>query len=235
MSKPVVLVTGASQGIGAVVAESFARETHARVALLARSEARLEEVADRCQRLGGDAGVFPCDVADPAAVARASADVQNAFGLPDVIVNNAGQFVPGSVTETTSDEFRQQVEVNLNSAFYVTQEFLAGMMERGSGDLFFMASVASIKAYPGGVAYCAAKHGLLGLARAVREETKGTGVRSTAIILGATLTPSWDGVEMAADRFIPPEDVAETILSIYRRTGRTNVEEILIRPRDGDI
>ncbi len=235
MSKPVVLITGASQGIGAVLAETFARETSAHLALLARSTEKLSQVADRCRDLGGKAIAFPCDVSDPVAVRKASGSVLESLGVPDVLVNNAGQFVPGSVVDTAVDDFRHQVDVNLNSAFYVTHEFLPQMIERGSGDIFFMASVASIKAYPGGVAYCAAKHGMLGLARATREETKGTGVRSTAIILGATLTPSWDGVDLPSDRFIPPEDVADTVLSLFRLSGRTAVEEIVIRPRDGDI
>ena len=158
-----------------------------------------------------------------------------ALGVPDVIVNNAGQFVPGSVSDTSPEDFSRQVDVNLNGAFYVTRQFLARMMTRGSGDIFFMASVASIKAYPGGAAYCASKHGLLGLARAVRAETRGTGVRSTAIVLGATLTPSWDGADLPDDRFIPPEDVAKTILAVYGLTSRTDVEEIIIRPDEGDI
>ncbi len=235
MSSPVVLVTGASQGIGAAIALEFAGQLRARVALLARSVSKLENVAAECRDAGAQALVVPCDVADPDAVARAARVVLETYGLPDVIVNNAGQFVPGSVAETSPVDFRRQVDVNLNSAFYVTREFLAPMVERGSGDVFFLASVASTKAYPGGAAYCAAKHGLLGLARATREETRGTGVRSTAIILGATWTPSWEGVELPTDRFIPVEDVARTVLGVYRLSDRTDVEEILIRPRDGDI
>ena len=235
MREPVVLITGASQGIGADLAATFARESGARLALVARSADKLEEVAARCRDLGGEAVTIPCDVTDPDAVADASTRIRDSFGIPDVLINNAGQFVPGSVSETSAHDFRQQVDVNLNSAFFVTHEFLSQMMERGSGHLFFMASVASVKAYPGGVAYCAAKHGLLGLARATREETKGSGVHSTAIILGATFTPSWDGAGIPEERFIPPEDVADTVLSIFRLSGRTNVEEIVIRPRDGDI
>ena len=235
MSQPVVVVTGASQGIGASIALAFAREAGARVALLSRSEKKLELVADQCRALGGEALVLPCDVTDVEAVAAASRSVLDTFGVPDVLVNNAGQFQPGSIAETSPEDFRTQVEVNLNSAFYVTRSFLALMMERGTGDVFFTASVASIKAYPGGVAYCAAKHGLLGLARATREETRGTGVRSTAIILGATLTPSWEGSDLPPERFIPPEDVASAVIGIYRLSDRTDVEEIVIRPRDGDL
>lgn len=235
VNEPVVLITGASHGIGAELARGFARELGARVALLARSEGKLHAVADECRALGGEALVVPCDVTDAEAVAVAARVVIDTYGVPDVIVNNAGQFEPGSIADTPEDEFRRQVDVNLNSAFYVTRQFLPLMVERGSGDIFFMASVASIRGYPGGVAYCAAKHGLLGLARAAREETKGSGVRSIAIVLGATLTPSWEGADLPPERFIPPEDVADAVLGIFRLSPRTVVEEILIRPREGDI
>ena len=208
---------------------------HAKLALLARSEQKLEAVADTCRGLGGEVLVVPCDVSDDEAVGEAARLVSDTLGTPDVVVNNAGQFKPGSVADTSPAEFRQQVDVNLNSSFFVTHAFLPAMVERGSGDIFFMASVASIKAYPGGVAYCAAKHGLLGLARATREETRDTGVRSTAIILGATFTPSWEGVELPRERFIPADDVAETILAIHRLSDRTDVEEIILRPAAGDI
>ncbi|MDX1741040.1 MAG: SDR family NAD(P)-dependent oxidoreductase, partial [Rhodothermales bacterium] len=99
MRGPTVLITGASQGIGAELALAFAREANARLALLARSKDKLDEVARRCRELGGDAEAFPCDVSDPAAVSRTSGAVIESLGVPDVLVNNAGQFVPGSLVE----------------------------------------------------------------------------------------------------------------------------------------
>ena len=97
--------------------------------------------------------------------------------------------------------------MNLTGAFAVTQAFLPAMRRRESGHLFFMGSVASIMAYPGNAGYCAAKHGLRGLARVVREETKGEGLRVTTVLPGATDTPTWEGVDLPKDRFMAPEEI----------------------------
>ncbi len=235
MSSPLIVVTGASHGIGRAVAVAFAREPGARLALVSRNEALLDETRSLCRREGADAEYFPCDVTDDEAVAAVAGSISGRWGTPDVLVNNAGLFEPGPVRETVPAVFREQVEVNLTSAFVVTRAFLDGMIDRGSGHVFFMCSVASIKAYPGGAAYCAAKHGLLGLARVLREETKNEGLRITAVMPGATFTKSWEGAGLSEERFIPAEDVARMLLQIYRLSDRTVVEEILLRPQLGDV
>lgn len=229
-----VLVTGASRGIGAAVAEAFAARG-ARVALLARSVEALEAVAARCAEAGGEARPVPCDVTDDEAVAAAADAVRGALGTPDVVVNNAGLFEPGGVLETSPAAFRRQLEVNVVSAFLVTRAFLGGMLERGSGRVLMMGSVASVRGYPAGAAYGAAKHALLGLARSLREETKGTGVSVTTLLPGATRTASWDGTDLPDARFIPSEDVARVAVEVATLSGRTVVEEVLLRPDAGDI
>ena len=229
-----VVVTGASQGIGRATALAFAREG-GRVALWSRTESKLEDVAAACQDAGGEALVCPTDVTDDAAVADAAHAVHDAWGRPDVLVNNAGAFVPAPLDETSAAAFREQVDVNLTAAFVVTKAFLDGMRQRGSGHLFFMASVAGQQAYPGSVAYCAAKHGLVGLARVVREETKSDGVRVTTLLPGATRTPSWEGTDLPEARFMAPEDIAQTVLDAYRLSDRTVLEEVVLRPQQGDI
>jgi NAD(P)-dependent dehydrogenase (short-subunit alcohol dehydrogenase family) len=234
---PVVLVTGASQGIGAAVAAAFAAafSAEARLALVARSEAKLDAVIGACRRHGAAAHAFPCDVTDDAAVARMAGAVQGRLGVPDVLVNNAGAFRPGGVLDMTPADFRADVEVNLTSAFLVTHAFLRGMVARGSGDVFFMASVAAIKGYPRGVAYGAAKHGLLGLARSLREETRENGIRVITFLPGATYTDSWAASGLPEDRFMPPEDLARLVVDLHRLSGRTVVEEVLLRPQLGDV
>lgn len=229
------LVTGASQGIGRAVAEAFAAEAGARLVLVSRNEEKLGEVAAACRERGAEAEVLPCDVTDEAAVEAVARRVLERWGAPDVLVNNAGLFEPGPLLEATVDQFRRQVDVNLTSAFIVTRAFLPAMVARRSGHLFYLASVAAIRAYPGGVGYCASKHGLLGLARVVREETKEAGLRVTALMPGATFTPSWEGVDLPEERFMPPEDIARTMLDIYHLSDRSVVEEIVLRPQRGDI
>ena len=237
---PVVVITGASQGIGRAVAEAFARacagtSDPARLALLARSEDKLEQVARRCRELEARAGVFRCDVTDDEAVFETAASVRERWGVPDVVVSNAGLFEPGSLTDTSPEQFRRQVGVNLTSAFVVTKAFLDGMIEQGRGHLFYIASIAARTAYAGGAAYGAAKAGLVNLAGVVREETKEAGVRVTTLLPGATRTPSWDGTNLPDERFMPPDDVAEALLSAWRLSARSVVEEVVLRPQKGDI
>jgi NAD(P)-dependent dehydrogenase (short-subunit alcohol dehydrogenase family) len=232
-----VFITGASQGIGAAIAELFAQTYGAdlSVTLVARSEGKLREVAGRCEAHGAKALVAPADVTSEAAVTEAAEAAHDSAGPVDVLVNNAGSFTPGGFFETTSEQFLQQLHVNLTSAFYVSQSVVPAMLEAGRGHVFFVASVAAIRAYAGGVAYCAAKHGMLGLARVLREETKESGVRVTTLLPGATLTPSWDGTDLPQERFMPAEDIAQALLDAYRLSPRTVMEEVILRPQQGDI
>lgn len=232
----IAVVTGSSQGIGRAIAETFAAEVDgAHLVVTARSEGKLAEVADACRAHGAAATVVPCDVTDDAAVAALAERVRAEVGVPDVLVNNAGLFVPGPLAETPPETFRQQVAVNLTSAFVMTHAFLPAMRARGTGHLFYVASVAAVKAYPGGAAYGAAKHGLLGLARNVRAETREAGLRVTTLLPGATYTPSWEGAGLPEERLMPAADVARVVLDAYRLSGRTVVEEILLRPQEGDV
>lgn len=229
-----VLVTGASRGIGAAIAHAFAAPG-VRLALVARSADALADVARQCQAAGADAAAFPCDVTDAHAVEALADAVAEWAGVPDVVVNNAGLFEPGGVLDTSPEAFRRQLDVNVVSAFLVTRAVLAGMLARGSGRIVMMGSVASVRGYPSGAAYGAAKHALLGFARSLREETKGSGVGVTTVLPGATRTGSWDGTDLPDSRFIPPEDVARVVVEVVGVSERTVVEEVLIRPDAGDI
>ena len=234
---PVVVITGASQGLGAAIALAFAGTygRTARLALVARSEAGLAETAAACRQRESVVETFPCDVTDDAAVEAMAHAVTEHLGAPDVLVNNAGRFTPGGLAETTPAAFREALDVNLVSAFLVTRAFLPAMTARGSGRVLMMGSVASVTGYPGGLAYGAAKHGLLGLARALREETKGSGVGVTTLLPGATRTPSWDGSGVPDERLMPAEDVACVVVEIAGLSRRTVVEEVLLRPDAGDL
>jgi len=230
-----VVVTGASQGIGRAIAEAFAARDSAHLALVARTDAKLEAVAASCREHGGTPLVVPTDVTDDAAVATMADTVHDAWGPPDVLVNNAGAFTYAPLNELTLEGFRDQIDVNLTGAFAVTKAFLPSMRERGTGHLFFMGSVASLMAYPGNAGYCAAKHGLRGLARVVRAETKDEGLRVTTVLPGATDTPTWAGADLPSERLMAPEDVAQAVVDAAHLSDRTVLEELLLRPQEGDV
>ncbi|MBL9189400.1 MAG: SDR family oxidoreductase [Opitutaceae bacterium] len=236
MSNPVILISGASQGIGAAIARVFAAEVPgARLALVARNGKNLAAVARVCAKLGATAEVFPCDVSDEDSVAAMAAAVTKRSGGVDVLINNAGVFAGAPFAETKVAEFDRIVAVNLRSAFLVTRLFLPAMLRRKRGDIFFMSSIAGRAAYPNGAAYCAAKFGVTGLAAVLRAETKGTGLRVCCVHPGATWSPSWAQSGVAAGRMMPAADVARAFLDVYRLSRRTVVEEIVLRPQGGDV
>ncbi len=237
MKSPVVVITGASQGIGAAIARVFAAELPGvRLALVARSERNLRAVARACLKLGARAAeVFPCDTTDEAAVAAMAATVTKRLGVPDVLVNNAGKFFGAPFLELKTADFDAQIAVNLRSIFLVSKAFMPGMVKRRRGDVFNMSSIAGQRAYPNGSAYCAAKFAVTGLTKCMRSELKKLGVRVVSIHPGATFTPSWDGTGIPAERMMPAEDIARAILAVHRLSRRTVVEEITLRPQEGDV
>ena len=233
---PVVLITGASQGIGAAIAEVFAREVRGvRLALIARNEKNLRVVAARCEKLGASADIFVCDVADELAVGAMAAAVIRRFRRVDVLINNAGKFTSAPFGETSVGDFDRLIAQNLRSAFLVSRAFVPAMMARESGDVFFMSSIAGRAAYPNSAGYCAAKFGVAGLAQVLRAETKSRGVRVCCVYPGATWSPSWSSSGVAPERIMPAADVARAFLDIYRLSRNTVVEEIVLRPLAGDI
>jgi NADP-dependent 3-hydroxy acid dehydrogenase YdfG len=236
MTKPSILITGASQGIGAALAKTFAREIKGcRLALVARNSSKLQTVARACAKLGAEAETFVCDVSDETAVGQMAKTVKAQFGIVDVLINNAGAFTMAPFAKTKVAEFDRMIAVNLRSAFLVTQAFLPAMLKQKKGDIFFMSSIAGLGAYPNSTAYCAAKFGVTGLAKVLREETKAKGVRVCCVHPGATWSPSWEGSGVKRERIMPAADIAQAMLDVYRLSRNTVVEEIVLRPEQGDL
>ena len=233
---PLVVITGASQGIGAAIARAFAAEIPGvRLALVARNAENLAGVASACAAAGAKVGIFPCDLAAEDPVAELEAAVRRRFGAADVLINNAGKFVGGELLSTTPADFDRVMAANLRSLFLVTRVFAPAMVRRGRGDIFNMGSVAGLRAHPGAAAYTAAKFGVAGLSQAMRAEWKDKGVRVCCVHPGPTASPSWKGSGIPPARMMPAEDIARAFLALYRMTRRTVVEEIVLRPQLGDL
>ena len=185
-----VVITGASSGIGAATARECARRG-ARVALVARNQERLSDVARQIASTPGHATVYPTDLADAGATVRLAADIIARDGLPDVLVNNAGAGRWLTVEETSPEAVASMMAVPYFAAFNLTRAFLPGMRRRGRGSILNVTSVASRLVWPGATAYMAARSAMLSFSESLRAELAGSGVAVTTAILGTVDTPYW--------------------------------------------
>jgi len=230
-----VVVTGATKGIGRAVAGRFAQAGFDIVAC-ARNEKDLAQFKTTFEKdFKVNVFVKATDTSNKKQVADFTQFILQLHRPIDVLVNNAGYFIPGETMTEEDGTLESLIESNVYSAYHVTRGLIAAMKEKKSGHIFNMCSVASIKAYPNGGSYAISKFALLGFTKVLREELKPFNIRVTAVMPGATKTPSWDGVDLPDERFMKPEDVAEVIYNAYIISERSVVEEVIIRPQLGDI
>src|ERR671930_519683 len=191
----VVVVTGASAGVGRATARRFARDG-ARLGLIARGRERLEATAAEVERLGGEGLVLPLDVADAEAVEDAAAQIEERFGPLDVWVNNAMATVFAPVHDTTPEEFRRATEVTYLGTVWGTMAALRRMLPRDRGTIVQVGSALAYRGIPLQGAYCGAKHAIQGFTESVRAELyhDKSKVRLTMVQMPALNTPQFDWV-----------------------------------------
>lgn len=233
MNKKIV-ITGATKGLGRAVAEKFAGGGFD-LALCARSENDLQQLQSAIRHPKSNILARPCDVSRKEEVESFAAGITKQFGAVDVIVNNAGIFLPGQVYNEAEGTLEKLMATNLYSAYHLTRALLPDMIKQKRGHIFTLCSVASIGAYPNGGSYSISKFALLGFTKALREELKPFNIKVTAIISGAAYTDSWKESGLPESRFMKAEDIGQTIWDIYHLSENAVVEEILLRPMQGDI
>lgn len=229
-----ILVTGASQGIGRSIAVELARSLPNPLTLTARNEAGLKETAQACEALSGK---FPeiicCDLTDDTQVQRLISEVtEKNCG---VLINNAGYFLPVPVLENSMTDFREQFKANALSAINLTQSLLPALCRQAEARIIFIGSVTAQKGQARCGAYSVSKQALNGYIQSLREATLETSVAVTSIILGQTHSPSWDGLGVNPERLANAADVGRLITTLCTLSARSCVEEIVIRPQQGDL
>jgi short-subunit dehydrogenase len=231
-----IVISGASKGIGRAIALRFAAAGYD-IALSARGANGLEELKKELLSIHPSIQVLTvaADMSQEEEVHRFADAVKQHLGKVDVLVNNAGVFLPGAIHTEPEDNLKKMIDTNLFSAYHLTRALLPEMMEEKRGDIFNICSIASIMAYANGGSYAISKFALLGFSKCLREEMKPHGIRVCAVLPGATLTDSWAGVAIPEDRFMPSEDVAEMIFAAARLSRRTVLEDMLLRPQLGDL
>ncbi len=239
----VVVVTGASSGIGAAVARALAGEG-ARVALAARREEAMRGVRAGLPD-GAESLVHPTDVTDRGEVRALVGRAESELGPVDALVNCAGVMYYTLMKNVREDEWDRTVEVNCKGALNCVAAVLPGMLERGRGHIVTVSSDAGRVVYPGLAVYCASKFFVEALSKGLRLETAGTGVKVSTVQPGNVATDLLDlsGDEEALERFgqptgarvLDPEDVAASVVYALSQPEHVSVNEILVEPRDEPV
>lgn len=232
-----VLVTGASSGIGEAIAKAMA-EAGGRVILLARNHDALARVSDEISAAGGKAHYYPVDLKNADAVAAVAGQISSTLGTPDIIVNNAGAGKWRYTDETSPAEAVEMMALPYFAAFNVTHAFLPAMLQRNSGHIVNISSVASRFVWPGATAYTAARWAVRGFTEALRSDLDRTGIHVTLYESGTVKSPYWENNEGSRERLpkisklipeLTPEQVGKAVVQGVERNKRLVVVPFMMK------
>nr|WP_121271077.1 SDR family oxidoreductase [Pedobacter schmidteae] len=223
------VITGATRGIGKAIAIRLAEHGY-NLAVCSRNSSELERFEKELQYTGAKILTWQADCSVKEEV-YAFCDAVNAqMGKVDVLVNNAGMYLPGSLLDEADDQLEKQLNLNLNAAYYLSKYFGKMMREQQSGHIFNICSVASKAVVENGGSYSVTKSALLSLNDVLRQELSKYNVKVSAILPGSTLTSSWEGTNIPSERFVQPEDIASALYTILNLSEGVNVDEIVLKP-----
>jgi NADP-dependent 3-hydroxy acid dehydrogenase YdfG len=242
MADRVAVVTGASSGIGEATAKALAREGYA-VALGARREDRIDQIAEEISGDGGKAIAVPTDVADPASAAALIQQAKSELGSVDVLVNNAGVMLLGPVAGAEVEHWQRMINVNLLGLLYCTHATLPIMGQGGGGHIINVASVAGRQATLGSAVYNMTKFGVVAFSEALRQEVLHANVRVTCVEPGFVETELQghnehpmvvEAIEKMrkdlGDDVLKAADIADAIVYTLSRPPHVAINEVLVRP-----
>jgi len=232
----VVVVTGASSGIGKAIAERFARAGDTVIAL-ARSRGRLNMLVRSLRLEGVRCSAMVCDLRDEQAVKKTFRTMFRQFGSIDILINNAGVTRFKSFSETSVKDFDEIVDTNLRALFLSTQQVLPQFVRRRKGLIINVLSFATIKIYSKSSVYSASKSGATVMMDVLREETRSKGIQVLNVHPGAVRTPMWPkGIQRNQGlQMLDPKIVAEAVLQATYLPLSAMLEEIVLRPQTGDL
>ncbi|MXV50829.1 SDR family NAD(P)-dependent oxidoreductase [Pedobacter sp. HMF7647] len=230
------IITGATKGIGKAIALKLAAAGY-NLAVCSRNQNELDQLVGELQQINHTIRLagLETDCSNKVELQRFANFVQQHFGKVDVLINNAGMFIPASVLDEDDETLSLQLNLNLLAPHFLCRFFGKEMKKNQSGHIINIGSVAAIKPFPGAGSYSVTKYALLGLTNVLRQELMNHNVKVTSILPGSTLTESWGGIELPAYRFVQPEDVASAVLGCLQMSYGCNVDEILIRPVKGEV
>jgi short-subunit dehydrogenase len=230
-----IIITGASKGIGFAIAHTFAAAGH-HLYLTSKTAADLAKAATELQNAYPAVKIeyVHADLSIKGQVHCFSEWVL-ARTVPDIVVNNAGYFLPGLLQDEAEGQLEAQLNANLFSAYHLTRDLLPAMLKAKQGHIFNICSIASLQAYPNGGSYSISKYALLGFSANLRLELKDKGIKVTSVCPGATYTNSWKGSGVAEERIMEAGDIAKMIYAATQLSPQAVVEDIVLRPQLGDL
>lgn len=230
------IVTGATKGIGLAIAKHLAANNY-NLALCARDIDELQHLKSSLEKQYSKLTIIvrATDCEKPEEVSSFADFVDKSFPFVDVLINNAGLFIPSRLIDETVDVFQRQMQVNVFTPYFLCRYFGAKMQHAAKGHIINICSISSIKPTVSAGSYSISKMALLGLTRVLRDELMPDGVKVTAVLPGSTLTSSWAGTSISPERFIDADDIARSIIACLSMSAGANVDEIIIRPLKGDI
>lgn len=235
----VVLITGASAGIGWASALALAQEGAAMV-LTARRQERLAELAAAVKQAGGQAVWVAGDARDEQTAVRAVKAAVESFGRLDILINNAGVGNYKNLVDTSSEEYDELMDSNVRSTFLFSRHAVPGMIQQGYGTVLMISSMAGIYGFAGEAVYCATKFAQVGFAQALDKELRPHGIKvglicpggvKTEFALGKGRTPE----KVAASGMLEPEDVAGAVLLACTQGPRSRIIEVQMRTMDESL
>ncbi len=231
-----IIITGSSRGIGKAIALQMAREHH-HVALCGRNAETLQQTVEEILAINPQLNVFSmrCDVSIQEEAIAFAQQCMAHFKQIDILINNAGFFLPGDLADEEEGRLDMMLRTNLMSAYHITRAVLPKMKANKSGTIINMGSVAGLKAYPQGGSYSISKFALIGFSQNLREELKPFNIKVSTINPGATMSDSWAGSGVAEDRIMEAQDIAKVVSSIINLSDRAVLEEVTLRPTLGDL
>jgi uncharacterized protein len=224
----VVLITGASSGIGKDTAIEFAKKG-SNIVLVSRTKGKLEQVAEQLKQFNVTVLICQCDVSKKDQVKEMSKTVLEKFDSVNILVNNAGFAIYGSVTDLSIDDIESQMETNYFGMIYCIKNFLPSMLDKKSGHIVNVASVAASFGLPGIASYCASKFAMLGFSEGLKHELKNTGVGITVVSPIMVRTNFFDHPSFEKmPKFSPTSLSSKTVAKIILKAANSPRLEIIV-------
>jgi len=225
----VALITGASRGIGLAIARNLGG-LGAKLSLCARNATTLEKGASELQHEGIAALCTVADVTRPSDIASLLKKTEQSLGPIEILVNNAGIGYFGPAHEAAETDWDSVLDTNLKSVFLLSKSVAPGMIQRRSGHIVNIASLAGKNSFVGGGIYCASKWGLMGLTGCMAEDLRPYGIRVSAVCPGSVVTDFSPHAGKDPAKMLQPADVAHAVEMIVTQSPQSFISEILLRP-----